>query len=63
MKKKVLFVSRPEVKSISVDGRGGKLVTRPRRYSTCYADQENCPKADSRDTRYAIETRGSSNKL
>ena len=56
VKKKVLFVSRPEVKSISVDGRGGKLVNRPRRYSTCYADQENCPKADSRDTRYAIET-------
>ena len=56
VKKKVLFVSRPEVKSILVDGRGGKLVNRPRRYSTCYADQENCPKADSRYTRYAIET-------
>ena len=31
-------------------------MNRPRRYSTCYADQENCPKADLRDTRYAIET-------
>ena len=37
VKKKVLFVSRPEVKSISVDGRGGKLVNRPRRYSTAPA--------------------------
>ena len=55
LKKKVLFVSRPEIKSTPVDGRGGKLVNRPRRYSTCYTNQENCPKADSRDARYAME--------
>ena len=44
--KKVLFVSRPDVRSIPTDGRGGKLINRPRRYSTCYADQDNCPKPD-----------------
>ena len=55
MKKKVLFVSRPEIKGIPVNGRGGKLVNRPRRYSTCYPNQENCPKPDLRDARYAAE--------
>ena len=55
VKKKVLFVSRPEIKSIPVDGRGVKLVNRPRRYSTCYPNQENCPKPDSRDARYRVE--------
>ena len=55
VKKKVLFVSRPEIKSIPIDGQGGKLVNRPRRYSTCYPNQENCPKSDSRDARYAVE--------
>ena len=55
VKKKVLFVSRPEIKSIPVDGRGGKLVNRPRRYSTCYPNRENCRKPDSRDARYAVE--------
>ena len=53
VKKKVLFVSRPDIKSISVDGR--KLVKRPRRYSTCYPNQENCPKPDSKYARYAVE--------
>ena len=55
MKKKVLFVSRPDIKSIPIDGRGGKLVNRPRRYSTCYPNEENCPKPHSRDARYAVE--------
>ena len=62
VKKKVLFVSRPEIKIFPVDGRGGKLVNRPRRYSTCYPNQENCPKPDSRDARYAMEAASSSNK-
>ena len=53
--KKVLFVSRPETRSIPTEGRGGKLVHRPRRYSTCYADQANCPKSDRRDARFAAE--------
>ena len=42
--KKFLFVSRPEIRSIPTEGRGRKLFKRPRRYTTCYADQANCPK-------------------
>ena len=60
--KKVLFVSKPEIRSIPIEGRGGKLINRPRRYSTCCADQANCPKPDQGMPETLLRLPGSLNR-
>ena len=49
------FKEWPQIRKIPVEGTGKHISTRPRRFSTCYADEENCPKADPRDARFAVE--------
>ena len=49
------FKEWPQIRKIPIEGTGKHISTRPRRFSTCYADEENCPKADPRDARFAVE--------
>ena len=50
------FKEWPQIRKIPVEGAGKHIITRARRFATCYADEENCPKADPRDARFAVET-------
>ena len=49
------FKEWPQIRKIPIEGTGKHISTRARRFSTCYADEENCPKADPRDARFAVE--------
>ena len=49
------FKEWPQIRKIPVEGAGKHIITRARRFSICYADEENCPKADPRDARFAVE--------
>ena len=48
--------SNPKVYKIRARGLCRKLTLKPRGYAVCYLDQENCPRPDRRDLRYAIES-------
>ena len=54
--RKVSFQNNPKVYKIRASGLCRKLTLKPRGYAVCYADQENCPKPDRCDLRYAIES-------
>ncbi|CAE7211965.1 unnamed protein product, partial [Symbiodinium natans] len=47
--KKVKFCEKPKVREIPFEGKGYKHSYKVRRYNTCYADAENCPKPDNND--------------
>ena len=49
------FKEWPQIRKIPIEGTGKHISMRARRFSTCYADAENCPKADPRDARFAVE--------
>ena len=50
------FKEWPQIRKIPIEGTGKHISTRARRFSVCYADEENCPKADPRDERFAVES-------
>ncbi|CAE7379256.1 unnamed protein product [Symbiodinium natans] len=52
--KKVKFCEKPKVREIPFEGKGYKHSYKVRRYNTCYADAENCPKPDNNDLQVAI---------
>ena len=52
--KKVKFCEKPKVREIPFEGKGYKHSYKVRRYNTCYADSENCPKPDNNDLQVAI---------
>ena len=52
--KKVRFCDKPKVREIPFEGKGYKHSYKVRRYNTCYADAENCPKPDAIDLQVAI---------
>ena len=49
------FKEWPQIRKIPIEGTGKHISARARRFSTCYADEENCPKADPRGVRFAVE--------
>ena len=52
---KVSFKAKPHLIKIEATGLCRKHTTKPRTFAVCYSDSEFCPKADRRDSKYAIE--------
>ena len=53
---KVTFKAKPQVIEVEANGLGRKRTIKPRTFAVCYSDSEFCPKADKRDSKFAIQS-------